>query len=94
MVKLDVFEIQEIICFCGFLLVKLKVIYCFLEILFEKYQGVVFDNFEDLEEFFGVGYKIVFVVMLQVFDVLVFFVDIYIYWLFICWGIINGKSVE
>lgn len=94
MVKVEVEDIKVIICFCGFLLRKLKVIFDFFKIFIEEYNGEVLEDMVLLEKLLGVGYKIVFVVMLQVFGVLVFLVDIYIYWLVYCWIFSIGKNVE
>lgn len=94
MVQVFVDEIWEIICFCGFFFCKLVAISELLNILVEKYGGVVFEEMEVLEVLFGVGYKMAFVVMFQVFGEFVFLVDIYIYCLVYCWGLSIGKNVQ
>lgn len=94
MVKLTVDEIREIIKPCGLSPAKSKAIHRLSEILLEKHNGIVPDNFEDLEHLPGVGHKTASVVMCQVFDVPAFPVDTHIHRLIWRWGLSNGKNVE
>ncbi len=94
MVKLDVEEIREIIHPCGLAPAKSKNIHRLSEILIEKYNGEVPDNFTDLEALPGVGHKTASVVMSQGFGHPAFPVDTHIHRLAQRWGLTNGKSVE
>lgn len=94
MVKLDVKDIEDIIRPCGLAPAKSKAIHRLSEILLEKYNGQVPDNFEALEELPGVGHKTASVVMSQVFGVPAFPVDTHIHRLMHRWKLSNGKSVE
>src|SRR5690554_7201196 len=69
MVKLSVEEIREIIKPCGLSPQKSKAIHRLSEILIEKHNGIVPDNFEDLEFLPGVGHKTASVVMSQAFGI-------------------------
>src|SRR5690554_7092409 len=57
MVKLSVEEIREIIKPCGLSPRKSKAIHELSQILIDKHDGVVPDNYEDLEFLPGVGHK-------------------------------------
>lgn len=94
MVKLSVEEIREIIKPCGLSPFKSKAIFGLSEILLEKYDGNVPQNFEDLEALPGVGHKTASVVMSQAFGVPAFPVDTHIHRLAQRWKLTNGKSVE
>lgn len=94
MVKLSVEEIRVIIRPCGLSPRKSAAIHRLSEILIEKYDGVVPESFEALEELPGVGHKTASVVMAQAFGVPAFPVDTHIHRLLTRWGITNGKSVE
>ncbi|PKR80661.1 endonuclease III [Brumimicrobium salinarum] len=94
MVKLSVEEIREIIKPCGLSPRKSKAIHRLSEILIEKHDGIVPDNYEDLEFLPGVGHKTAAVVMSQAFGVPAFPVDTHIHRLLYRWGISNGKNVE
>lgn len=94
MVKLSVEEIREIIKPCGLSPRKSKAIHRLSEILIEKHNGIVPDNYEDLEFLPGVGHKTAAVVMSQAFGIPAFPVDTHIHRLLYRWGISNGKSVE
>lgn len=94
MVKLSVEEIREIIKPCGLSPRKSKAIHELSQILIDKHDGVVPDNYEDLEFLPGVGHKTAAVVMSQAFDIPAFPVDTHIHRLLYRWGISNGKSVE
>lgn len=94
MVKLSVAEIREIIRPCGLSPVKSKGIYGLSEILINKHNGKVPDNFEDLEELPAVGHKTASVVMAQGFGIPAFPVDTHIHRLMYRWNLSNGKSVQ
>ncbi|GAB1396395.1 endonuclease III [Saprospiraceae bacterium] len=94
MVKLDVEEIREIIHPCGLAPAKSKNIHRLSEILIEKYNGEVPDNFTDLEALPGVGHKTASVVMSRGFWHPALHVDTHIHRLAQRWGLTNGKSVE
>lgn len=93
MVKLTVEEIQEIIRPVGLSPMKAKGIYGLSQILIEKHDGKVPDNFPDLEELPAVGHKTASVVMSQAFGVPAFPVDTHIHRLMYRWGLTNGKNV-
>jgi endonuclease-3 len=93
MVKLSVEEIREIIKPCGLSPQKSKAIHRLSEILIEKHNGIVPDNYEDLEFLPGVGHKTASVVMSQAFGYPAFPVDTHIHRLLYRWGITNGKNV-
>ncbi len=94
MVKLSVDEIREIIKPCGLSPFKSKAIHQLSEIILEKHQGNVPQNFEDLEALPGVGHKTASVVMSQAFGVPAFPVDTHIHRLAQRWKLTNGKNVE
>jgi endonuclease-3 len=94
MVVLTIDEIREIIKPCGLSPAKSKAIWNLSNILLERFEGKVPDNFEDLESLPGVGHKTASVVMSQAFGVPAFPVDTHIHRLMYRWGLSNGKSVE
>jgi endonuclease-3 len=94
MAKIPVDEIREIIKPCGLSPAKSKAISKLSQILVEKYNGRVPDNFEELEALPGVGHKTASVVMIQAFGHPAFPVDTHIHRLAYRWGLSNGKSVE
>lgn len=94
MIKLSIEEIREIIKPCGLSPAKSKAIHGLSHILIDKHNGIVPDNFKDLEELPGVGHKTASVVMIQVFQIPAFPVDTHIHRLAFRWGLSNGKSVE
>jgi endonuclease-3 len=94
MVKLSVNEIREIIKPCGLSPFKSKAIHQLSEIIIDKHQGNVPQNFEDLEALPGVGHKTASVVMAQAFGVPAFPVDTHIHRLAVRWKLSNGKNVE
>ncbi|MEX1239741.1 MAG: endonuclease III [Cyclobacteriaceae bacterium] len=94
MAKIPVDEIRKIIKPCGLSPAKSKAISKLSQILVEKYNGKVPDNFEELEELPGVGHKTASVVMTQIFGLPAFPVDTHIHRLAYRWGLSNGKSVE
>ncbi|MFD1315935.1 endonuclease III [Namhaeicola litoreus] len=93
MVKLTVEEIESIIKPVGLSPMKSKSIHRLSEILLEKHDGTVPNNFEDLEELPGVGHKTASVVMSQALGVPAFPVDTHIHRLMYRWNLSNGKNV-
>ena len=93
MKKLGVEQIREIIRPVGLSPQKAKAIRRLSEILVDKYQGQVPDNFEALEALPGVGHKTASVIMSQAFEQPAFPVDTHIHRLMTQWGLTNGKSV-
>jgi endonuclease-3 len=94
MIKLTVKEIEDIVRPCGLAPAKAKAIHRLSEILLEKHNGEVPDNFEDLEHLPGVGHKTASVIMTQIFNQPAFPVDTHIHRLMHRWKLSNGKSVE
>jgi endonuclease-3 len=93
MICLTVGEIREIIKPCGLSPRKSQAIWDLSQIIIEKHDGLVPDNFTDLEELPGVGHKTASVVMSQAFGVPAFPVDTHIHRLLTRWGISTGKNV-
>jgi len=93
MVKLSVEEIREIIKPVGLSPMKAKGIYGLSKMLIEKYDGVVPQELELLEEFPAVGHKTASVVVSQAFGIPAFPVDTHIHRLMYRWGFTNGKNV-
>jgi endonuclease-3 len=93
MVTLDVEVIRQIIRPCGLSPRKSKAIHRLSEIILEKHDGKVPENFEDLEFLPGVGHKTASVVMSQAFGVPAFPVDTHIHRLAKRWGLSEGKNV-
>jgi endonuclease-3 len=93
MVRLDVDEIKQIIRPCGLSPRKSKAIYDLSQIILDKHNGAVPDNYEDLEYLPGVGHKTASVVMSQAFGEPAFPVDTHIHRLMYRWGLTNGKNV-
>ena len=94
MVKMSVEEIKEIIKPCGLSPMKSKGIHGLSQILIEKHNGEVPQNFEDLEALPAVGHKTASVVMSQAFGVPAFPVDTHIHRLMYRWNLTNGKNVQ
>ena len=94
MVKLSVEEIKTIIRPCGLSPRKSKAIHELSKIIIEKYQGIVPNSFEYLEELPGVGHKTASVVMAQAFGIPAFPVDTHIHRLAYRWKLTNGKNVD
>ena len=94
MVKLSVKQIKDIIRPCGLSPMKSKGIYGLSKILIEKHNGIVPDNFTDLENLPSVGHKTAAVVMSQAFAHPAFPVDTHIHRLMYRWGFSNGKNVK
>lgn len=93
MVKMTEEEIREIIRPCGLSPMKSKGIYGLSQILIEKYDGKVPQDFKALEELPAVGHKTASVVMSQAFGVPAFPVDTHIHRLMYRWNLTNGKNV-
>ncbi len=94
MAKVSVDEIREIIKPCGLSPRKSKAIHELSQIILDKHDGKVPENFEDLEALPGVGHKTASVVMSQAFNVPAFPVDTHIHRLMYRWGLTTGKNVE
>jgi endonuclease-3 len=94
MVKLTVQEIKDIIRPCGLSPMKSKGIHGLSEIILDKHDGKVPDNFKDLEALPAVGHKTASVVMSQAFGYPAFPVDTHIHRLMYRWNLTTGKSVE
>ena len=90
----SVHKVREIIKPCGLSPQKSKAIVGLSKILVNKYDSVVPDNFEELEELPGVGHKTASVVMSQAFGVPAFPVDTHIHRLAWRWALSTRKSVE
>ncbi|MUH34499.1 endonuclease III [Zobellia amurskyensis] len=93
MVKLSIDEIREIIKPVGLSPMKSKGIHGLSKMLIEKYDGVVPQEIELLEEFPAVGHKTASVVVSQAFGIPAFPVDTHIHRLMYRWGFTNGKNV-
>lgn len=93
MVRLSVEEIREIIRPVGLSPMKSKGIYGLSKILIEKYNGIVPNDLEALEELPAVGHKTASVVVSQVFGIPAFPVDTHIHRLMYRWGFSSGKNV-
>jgi endonuclease III len=93
MVKLSVDEIRDIIRPVGLSPMKSKGIHGLSQILLDKHQGKVPQDFEALEALPAVGHKTASVVMAQAFGVPAFPVDTHIQRLMFRWGFSNGKNV-
>ena len=93
MVKLSVEEIREIIKPVGLSPMKSKGIHGLSKMLIEKYEGIVPQEIELLEEFPAVGHKTASVVVSQAFGIPAFPVDTHIHRLMYRWGFTNGKNV-
>ncbi|CAM4334098.1 endonuclease III domain-containing protein [Zobellia nedashkovskayae] len=93
MIKLSVEEIRDIIRPVGLSPMKSKGIHGLSKMLVEKYNGVVPQELELLEEFPAVGHKTASVVVSQAFGIPAFPVDTHIHRLMYRWGFTNGKNV-
>ena len=94
MVKLSINEIRQIIKPVGLPPMKSKGIHGLSQILINKHNGNVPDNFEDLEELPAVGHRTAGVVLAQAFNIPTFPVDTHIHRLMFRWGMSNGKNVK
>ena len=93
MVKMSIDEIREIIKPVGLSPMKSKGIHGLSQILIDKYDGIVPQEIELLEEFPAVGHKTASVVVSQAFGIPAFPVDTHIHRLLYRWGFTNGKNV-
>lgn len=94
MASKEVEDIRAIIRPCGLSPSKSKAIKGLSEILIEKYNGEVPQDFEALEALPGVGHKTASVVMSQSFGIPAFPVDTHIHRLMYRWNLTTGKSVQ
>ena len=94
MATVSVEAIKEIIKPCGLSPRKSKAISELSQILVEKYNGKVPQDWKALEALPGVGHKTASVVMSQAFGVPAFPVDTHIHRLAFRWGLSDGKNVE
>jgi|TARA_B100000902_G_scaffold42181_1_gene49846 endonuclease-3 len=94
MIKLDYETIYKIIKPCGLGPAKSKAILELSQMLIDKHNGKVPNNFADLESFPGVGHKTASVIMSQAFGVPAFAVDTHVHRLMYRWGLSSGKSVK
>lgn len=93
MVKMTIDEIREIIKPVGLSPMKAKGIHGLSHMLIDKYNGIVPQKMELLEEFPAVGHKTAGVVVSQAFGIPAFPVDTHIHRLMYRWGFTNGKNV-
>lgn len=93
MSKQPVDRIQKIIQPCGLSPQKAKAISGLSKILVQEHDGIVPEDFEELERLPGVGHKTASVVMAQAFGVPAFPIDTHIHRLAQRWGLTNGKNV-
>lgn len=93
MAKQSVQKVASIIRPCGLTPAKSNAIVNTSKILVEKYNGVVPNTIELLEELPGVGHKTASVVMCQAFNIPAFPVDTHIHRLAARWGLSSGTSV-
>ena len=92
--KLTRDQIYKIIKPCGLGPQKSKAIKNLSNILVNKFNSKIPNNFNDLESLPGVGHKTASVVMSQGFGIPAFAVDTHIHRLAQRWGLTNGKSVK
>ena len=93
MKKLTRDQIYKIIKPCGLGPQKSKAIKNLSNILVNKFNSKIPNNFNDLESLPGVGHKTASVVMSQGFGIPAFAVDTHIHRLAQRWGLTNGKNV-
>ena len=94
MAKKSINKVRKIVKPCGLSPQKSKAIVGLSKILVDKYESLVPDNFEQLEELPGVGHKTASVVMSQAFGVPAFPVDTHIHRLAWRWALSTRKNVE
>lgn len=90
----DAAEIEKIIKPCGLAPRKSKNIKELSQLIIDRHQGKVPENFQDLEALPGVGHKTASVVMAQAFGVPAAPIDTHIHRLMERWKLSNGRSVE
>jgi len=93
MAKLEVSEIKELIKEIGLSNTKAKNLKKMAEVLVEKYNSIVPQTYQELEELAGVGHKTASVVMSQGFGFPAFPVDTHIHRLMTQWKLTSGKNV-
>ena len=94
MVKMTIDEIRNIIKPVGLSPTKSKGIWNLSKILIDKYDGIVPEDINKLEELPSVGHKTASVVMSQAFGHPAFPVDTHIHRLMYRWGLSTGKNVQ
>lgn len=94
MAELPIEKIYSHIKLCGLANNKSLFLKNLSKMLVERYNGIVPNTFEELEELPGVGHKTASVVMAQAFNIPAFPVDTHIHRLAKRWGLSTGKSVE
>jgi endonuclease-3 len=94
MAQLEQTEIKELIKEIGLSSTKAKNLKNMAQLLVDKHNGQVPNNFADLEALPGVGHKTASVVMSQAFGVPAFPVDTHIHRLMWRWNLSNGKNVK
>jgi endonuclease-3 len=93
MAKVPAETIEIAIKSCGLSPQKSRAIHQLSNILVREHNGIVPDNFTDLEKLPGVGHKTASVVMSQAFGVPAFPVDTHIHRLAQRWKLTSGKNV-
>ncbi len=93
MIKLSIDDIEEIIRPCGLSPAKSKAIWNSSQIILDKHNGKVPNNYKDLEALPGVGHKTASVIMSQAYGEPAFPVDTHIHRLMKRWGLSSGKNV-
>ena len=93
MSKLSVETIREAIKQIGLSNTKARNLKKLSQIIDQKHNGIVPQNYADLEALPGVGHKTASVVMSQAFGEPAFPVDTHIHRLAYRWGLSNGKNV-
>ena len=94
MAELPETTIKQVISKIGLSNTKAKNLKRLSQMLVNRHQGKVPDNYTDLEALPGVGHKTASVVMGQGFGYPAFPVDTHIHRLAYRWGLSNGKNVE
>ncbi len=93
MAQMEAEDILPLIKSCGLAQGKAQRLVLMARQLMERHEGVVPDNFADLEGLAGVGHKTASVVMSQAFGHAAFPVDTHIFRLARRWGLSKGKDV-
>ena len=86
-------KIYEYIKQLGLARTKARNIYNLSKIIYERFNNIIPNSFQELETLPGVGHKTASVVMSQVFGVPAFPVDTHIHRLSQRWGLTSGKDV-
>ena len=93
MYKLGEQKIYDYIKQLGLAKTKARNTYNLSKIIYERFNNIIQNSFEELETLPGVGHKTASVVMSQVFGVPAFPVDTHIHRLSQRWGLTSGKDV-